>query len=71
MDGRGAGSCMVLGSAPSGPSFSFSSSVWSSKVDRGGAGKGGSWVLTPDLVVMAKVGASGSGFLLFLIVKRI
>nr|GEV41550.1 reverse transcriptase domain-containing protein [Tanacetum cinerariifolium] len=28
-----------------------------SDVDRGGAGKGGSWVLTPDLVVMVKVGA--------------
>ncbi|GJY37076.1 hypothetical protein Tco_0422454 [Tanacetum coccineum] len=33
--------------------------VRSSYVDHGGDGKGGSWVLTPDLVVMAKVGASG------------
>ncbi|GJS63681.1 hypothetical protein Tco_0678245 [Tanacetum coccineum] len=31
--------------------------VRSSYVDHGGDGKGGSWVLTPDLVVMAKVGA--------------
>ncbi|GKE86247.1 hypothetical protein Tco_1559989 [Tanacetum coccineum] len=35
------------------------------------AGKGGSWVQTLDLVVMVKVGASGSGVLLFLIVERI
>ncbi|GJY21915.1 hypothetical protein Tco_0394481 [Tanacetum coccineum] len=39
MDGQGAGSCIVLGSAPSGPSFSVSASVMSSYVDRGGAGK--------------------------------
>nr|GEV96572.1 hypothetical protein [Tanacetum cinerariifolium] len=32
--------------------------VRSSDVDCSRAGKGGSWVLTPDLVVMAKVGAS-------------
>ncbi|GKD66062.1 hypothetical protein Tco_1308170, partial [Tanacetum coccineum] len=42
-----------------------------SDVDHGGARKCGSWVLTPDLVVMAKVGASGSGVSLFLIVGRI
>ncbi|GJZ35642.1 hypothetical protein Tco_0581459 [Tanacetum coccineum] len=42
-----------------------------SYVDRGGVGNGGSWVLTPDLVVMAKVGASGSGVSLFSIVERI
>ncbi|GJZ93650.1 hypothetical protein Tco_0665853 [Tanacetum coccineum] len=36
---------------------------------RGGPGKGGSCVLIPDLVVMAKVGASGSGILLLLIVE--
>nr|GFA25302.1 hypothetical protein [Tanacetum cinerariifolium] len=29
-------------------------------VGRGGARKGGSWVLTPDLVVMATVSASGT-----------
>nr|GEV16582.1 hypothetical protein [Tanacetum cinerariifolium] len=46
----------------SGPSFLVSLSVGSSDVDRGRAGKGGSWVLTPDLVVMAKVGASGPLF---------
>ncbi|GKE83433.1 hypothetical protein Tco_1557175, partial [Tanacetum coccineum] len=54
MDGRGAGSCIVFGSTPSCPSFSVSPSVRSSDVDRGGAGKGGSWVVTPNLVVMAK-----------------
>ncbi|GJS09293.1 hypothetical protein Tco_0366089 [Tanacetum coccineum] len=54
MDGRGAGSCIVFGSAPLCLSFSVSPTVRSSDVDRDGAGKGGSWVLTPDLVVMAK-----------------
>ncbi|GJX38553.1 hypothetical protein Tco_0251856 [Tanacetum coccineum] len=71
MDGRGASSCIMLGSSSSGLSFSTSPSVRLSDVGRGGAGKGGSWVLTPDLVVMAKVGASGSGVSLFLIVERI
>ncbi|GJW76455.1 hypothetical protein Tco_0138137 [Tanacetum coccineum] len=69
MDGRGAGSCIMLGSAPSDPSFSVSPSVKLSVAGRGGAGKGGSCVLIPDLVVMAKVGASGSGVLLLLIVE--
>nr|GEZ06696.1 hypothetical protein [Tanacetum cinerariifolium] len=59
MFGRGTGYCIVLGSAPSGPSFLVSPLVRSSYVDRGRAGKGGSWVLNPDLVIMAKVGASG------------
>ncbi|GJW26000.1 putative nucleotidyltransferase, ribonuclease H [Tanacetum coccineum] len=59
MDGRGAGSCVMLGSAPSGPSFSVSPSVKLLVAGRGEAGKGGSCVLIPDLVVMAKVGASG------------
>ncbi|GKA76944.1 hypothetical protein Tco_0783405 [Tanacetum coccineum] len=54
MDGRGAGSCIVLGFAPSCPSFSVSPSVRSSYVNRGRAGEGGSWVLTLDLVVIAK-----------------
>ncbi|GJY72150.1 hypothetical protein Tco_0475853 [Tanacetum coccineum] len=34
---------------------------WRAVVGGGGAGKGGSCVLIPDLVVMAKVGASGLG----------
>ncbi|GKC45641.1 hypothetical protein Tco_1063363 [Tanacetum coccineum] len=42
-----------------------------SDVDRGGAGKCGSWVLTPNLVVMAKVDASGSAASFFLIGERI
>ncbi|GJW16015.1 hypothetical protein Tco_0020148 [Tanacetum coccineum] len=60
MDGRGAGSslCKMLGSAPSCPSFSVAPSVWLAGVGFEGFGKGGSRVLTPDLVVMAKVGAS-------------
>ncbi|GJR96477.1 hypothetical protein Tco_0268651 [Tanacetum coccineum] len=40
-------------------------------VDCNRVGKGGSRVLIPDLVVIAKVGASGSGNLLSLIVERI
>ncbi|GJX96471.1 hypothetical protein Tco_0352269 [Tanacetum coccineum] len=71
MDGRGTSSCIMLGSAPSGPSFLVSPSVRLLDVDRGGAGKGGSWVLTPDLVVMVKVGSSSSGVSFFLIVERI
>ncbi|GKG51901.1 hypothetical protein Tco_0544539, partial [Tanacetum coccineum] len=38
------------------PSFSISSSVKLSVAGRGEAGKGGSCVLIPDLVVMEKVG---------------
>ncbi|GKB45879.1 hypothetical protein Tco_0896632 [Tanacetum coccineum] len=60
MDGRGAGSslCVMLGSEPSGPSFLAAPLVLAG-VGSEGVGKGGSRVLTPDLVVMAKVGASG------------
>ncbi|GKG59229.1 hypothetical protein Tco_0602938, partial [Tanacetum coccineum] len=38
--------------------------------DYDGVGKGGSRVLTPDLVVMEKVGASSSGKLLSLIMEK-
>ncbi|GKF05219.1 hypothetical protein Tco_0035887, partial [Tanacetum coccineum] len=69
MDGRGAGSCVMFGLAPSGPSFLVSLSVKLSVAGHGGAGKGGSCVLIPDLVVMAKVGASGFGVSLLLIVE--
>ncbi|GJW82431.1 hypothetical protein Tco_0146406 [Tanacetum coccineum] len=62
MDGRGAGSYVMLGSAPPGPSFLVSPSV--KLLDAG------SCVLIPDLVVMAKVGALGLGVLLLLIVER-
>ncbi|GJR78440.1 hypothetical protein Tco_0149225 [Tanacetum coccineum] len=58
MDCRGAGSCVMLGYAPPCPSFSVSPSVKLSVASRGGARKGGSCVLIPDLVVMVKVGAS-------------
>ncbi|GJW50833.1 hypothetical protein Tco_0092184 [Tanacetum coccineum] len=61
MDGRGAGSCIMLGSMTSGPSFSGSPFVKLSVAGCGGVGKGGSCVLIPDIVVMEKVGASGSG----------
>ncbi|GJX74046.1 hypothetical protein Tco_0312641 [Tanacetum coccineum] len=61
MDGRGVGSCVMLGLAPSGPSFSISPSVKLSVAGRGGARKGGSCVIISDLVVMAKVDASGFG----------
>nr|GEU98569.1 hypothetical protein [Tanacetum cinerariifolium] len=71
MDDRGVGSCVMLGSAPSCPSFLVSPSVELSVAGRDGAGKGESCVLIPDLVVMAKVGASGSGVLLLLIAERI
>ncbi|GJY89111.1 hypothetical protein Tco_0503739 [Tanacetum coccineum] len=71
MDGRGAGSCIMLGYAPSGPSFSVSPLVKLSVAGRGEAGKGGSYVLIPDLVVMTKVGASGLGVSLLLIVESI
>ncbi|GJR08203.1 hypothetical protein Tco_0790855 [Tanacetum coccineum] len=47
------------------------SSVKLSTAGRGGAGKGGSCMLIPDLVVMEKVGASGSRALLLLIVESI
>ncbi|GJW77140.1 hypothetical protein Tco_0138822 [Tanacetum coccineum] len=55
MDGRGASSCVMFGSAPSCPSFSVSLLVKFSVAGRGGAGKGGSCVLISDLVVMAKI----------------
>ncbi|GJX96181.1 hypothetical protein Tco_0351979 [Tanacetum coccineum] len=73
MDGRGAGSslCIMLGFAPSGPYFLVAPSVWLAGVDFEGVGKGGSRVLTPDLVVMAKVGALVLGVLLFPIAERI
>ncbi|GJU77771.1 hypothetical protein Tco_1274841 [Tanacetum coccineum] len=71
MDGRGAGSCIMLGFAPSGPSFSVSPSMRLSVASCGGSRKGGSCVLIPDLVVMAKVGALGSGVSLLLIDDRI
>ncbi|GJV73024.1 hypothetical protein Tco_1493019 [Tanacetum coccineum] len=73
MDGQGAGSslCVMLSSAPSGPSFSVAPSVWLAYVGFKGVEKGGSRVLTPDLVVMEKVGASGLGVSLFPITKRI
>ncbi|GJR10741.1 hypothetical protein Tco_0793393 [Tanacetum coccineum] len=60
MDGRGTGSslCVVLGSAPSGPSFLAAPLVLAG-VGYKGVRKGRSRVLTPDLVVMAKIGASG------------
>ncbi|GJV51080.1 hypothetical protein Tco_1446821 [Tanacetum coccineum] len=49
------------------PRHPFSASlIWTEK-----AGKGGSCVLIHDLVVMAKVGASGSGVLLLLIVESL
>ncbi|GJU34864.1 hypothetical protein Tco_1183218 [Tanacetum coccineum] len=54
MDGQGAGSCVMFGSAPSCPSFSVSPSVKLSVAGHGGAGKGGSCVLILDLVVMVK-----------------
>ncbi|GKF27826.1 hypothetical protein Tco_0094168, partial [Tanacetum coccineum] len=43
---------------PGSPSFLVSPLERLLDVGRSGAGKGGSWVLTHDLVVMAKVGAS-------------
>ncbi|GJS36949.1 hypothetical protein Tco_0535331 [Tanacetum coccineum] len=51
-------SCM-LDSAPLGTSFSVVMSAWLASVDCDGAEKGGSLVLTPDRVVIAKVSASG------------
>ncbi|GKA78730.1 hypothetical protein Tco_0785267 [Tanacetum coccineum] len=60
----------MLDFAPLGP-FLVSHSAWLAGVDYDGEGKGGSRLLTPDLVVMAKVGASGAGKLLSLIVERI
>ncbi|GKE54673.1 hypothetical protein Tco_1489829 [Tanacetum coccineum] len=71
MDGRGAGSCIMLGSAPSDPSFSVSPSVKLSVPGHGGAGKDGSCVLNPNLFVMVKVGALDSGVSLLLIAERI
>ncbi|GJV82643.1 putative reverse transcriptase domain-containing protein [Tanacetum coccineum] len=55
--GGGGGSCVMLGSAPS-ATFSVSPSVKLLVAGRGEAGKGGSCMLIPDLVVMEKVGAS-------------
>ncbi|GKB30059.1 hypothetical protein Tco_0869460 [Tanacetum coccineum] len=74
MTGRGGGGsslCIMLGSAPSGPSFLVSLLVGLAGVDCDGVGKGGPRVLTPDLVILAKVSTSGFGVLLFLIVERI
>nr|GEU68931.1 reverse transcriptase domain-containing protein [Tanacetum cinerariifolium] len=70
-DGQGAGSYVMLGSAPLCPSFLVSPSVELSVDGCGGTGKGLSLVLILDLVVMAKVGASGSEVLLLLIAERI
>ncbi|GKD41963.1 hypothetical protein Tco_1266608 [Tanacetum coccineum] len=58
---------------PSSASFIWTGKVdWmSSRVGHGGVGKGGSRVLIPDMVVMARVGASGSGVLLLSISERI
>nr|GEV89184.1 zinc finger protein GIS2-like [Tanacetum cinerariifolium] len=53
------------------PFFLGCPSVELSVAGRGEAGKGGSCVLIPNLAVMAKVGASGSGVLLLLIAERI
>ncbi|GJZ29025.1 putative reverse transcriptase domain-containing protein [Tanacetum coccineum] len=69
MDGRGTGSCVELFSVPS--RFSVSPSVKLLVAGHGGVGKGGSRVLIPDLVVMARVGASGLGVLLLSIAERI
>ncbi|GJR72895.1 hypothetical protein Tco_0085260 [Tanacetum coccineum] len=71
MDDRGVGSCVVLGLAPLSFSSLVSPSVKLSVAGHGGAGKGGSRLLIPDLVVMTKVGASDSGVLLLLIAERI
>ncbi|GKA78223.1 hypothetical protein Tco_0784760 [Tanacetum coccineum] len=71
-DDRGASSSILLDSAPSGPSFLVTPLDWLVDVDCDGAGKGGgSQVRIPDLVVIAKVGASGSGISLFPIMERI
>ncbi|GKA87692.1 hypothetical protein Tco_0809456 [Tanacetum coccineum] len=69
MDGRGMGSCVELFFVPSG--FLVSPSVKLLVAGRSGVGKGGSRVLIPDLVVMARVSASASGVLLLSIAKRI
>ncbi|GKA60098.1 hypothetical protein Tco_0759411 [Tanacetum coccineum] len=69
MDGRGVGSYVMLGSAPSGPSFSVSPLVKLSVAGRGEVVKGGYCVLIPDLVFMEKVGASDFRVLLLLIVE--
>ncbi|GKB86422.1 hypothetical protein Tco_0958694 [Tanacetum coccineum] len=55
MDDRGASSlCIMLDSAPSGPSLSVVPSAWLVGVDCNRVGKGGSRVLIPDLVVYSK-----------------
>nr|GEW91555.1 hypothetical protein [Tanacetum cinerariifolium] len=71
MDGQGTGSCTMLGSSPSRLSFLISPLVRLSDVGLGEAGKGGSRVITPDMVVMEKVSALDLGVSLSLIVKRI
>ncbi|GKD65424.1 hypothetical protein Tco_1307532 [Tanacetum coccineum] len=63
-------SCM-LDSAPLGTSFSVVMSAWLASVDCDGAEKGGSLVLTPDRVVIAKVSASGSRVSLSPIMEKI
>nr|GEV06516.1 hypothetical protein [Tanacetum cinerariifolium] len=57
--GSGSLLCIMLGFAPSDSPFSVAPSAWLAGVGFEGVGKGGSWVLTPNLVVMAKVCASG------------
>ncbi|GKC92282.1 hypothetical protein Tco_1157724, partial [Tanacetum coccineum] len=65
MDDQGASSsCMAFDSTPSSHSLSVVPSAWLVGVDCDRAGKRGSRVLIPDLVVIVKVGASGSGNLL-------
>ncbi|GKD17205.1 hypothetical protein Tco_1206363 [Tanacetum coccineum] len=69
MDGPGTGSCVELFFVPSG--FLVSPSMKLLVEGCGGFGKGGIRVLIPDLVVIARVGASGLRVLLLSIAKRI
>ncbi|GJR62551.1 hypothetical protein Tco_1504713 [Tanacetum coccineum] len=62
---------MMFGSSPLSPSFSIVPPVWSVVVSYDGVGKGGSQVLVPNLVVIAKVDASGLRVLFFLIVHEV
>ncbi|GKC09194.1 hypothetical protein Tco_1000804 [Tanacetum coccineum] len=71
MDDRCTGSCVVLCFLSLGFSFLVSPLVKLSVVGWGRAGKGGSYVLIPDLVVMERLGASDSGVLLLSITERI
>ncbi|GKB20675.1 hypothetical protein Tco_0854598 [Tanacetum coccineum] len=71
MDDRGMGSCVVLCSMPLGFSFLVSPSMKLLVAGHGGARKARSRVLIPDLVVMARVGASVLGVLLMSIAERI